>query len=490
MISAQLGCGVRIWLVRMYLTAVVLTSLITVALAGEVRTATDFAELTSVCRHIDPFVVGSTILVERHDSGLAYSWPRSSVPFLGDLSILAYEENDHFVYTCGDASSMIRVSPKTGGGLAEPASVRRFIHLKPDIYVVDDFFQPVEPGTSVEWLIGCRSKPQITGPRLALSDGDGELVCETLWPAGKRVQQAAWAGHTNQSIFSYCLNQKATASGARFLHVLHLRKSSNGQTPVKSIVEDENGRLELAISSPEKVFHLTLPPPGAGAGWITIQDAGGKMLVPRRPLTSGILPHGPEGVRLLDRWDKAYRDGRRAPWDTGKPAPELKRVVEAGIVKPCRTIVLGCGSGTNAVYLADQGFEVTAVDVAPTALSIAAEKASETGVDVRWVLADVLALPDLQPFDFVFDRGCYHNVRYVDATGFVESLRRLSRPGTRCLVLSLDRDGPPGVREKQMRDDFTTLYEFEWLQDSGVEDRDGKVRRESWSLMLRRKVDK
>jgi SAM-dependent methyltransferase len=206
-------------------------------------------------------------------------------------------------------------------------------------------------------------------------------------------------------------------------------------------------------------------------------------------LASGVLPHGTEGLRLLDRWDSAYRDGKKAPWDTGAPAPELKRVMEAGLVQPCRVVELGCGSGENAIYLAQKGFEVTAIDVAPTAIGLAAVRAERAGVRVRWVLADVLALPELETYDFIFDRGCYHNVRYVDAAGFVASLRRLSHAGTRCLILSLNRDSPPGVREQTMRDDFSALYDFEWLRDSGVEDRHGTARRESWSLMLRRKAE-
>jgi SAM-dependent methyltransferase len=192
-------------------------------------------------------------------------------------------------------------------------------------------------------------------------------------------------------------------------------------------------------------------------------------------------------MRLLERWDSAYRDGRTAPWDTKMVAPALQQAVESGAIKPCRTVTLGCGTGANAIYLARQGFDVTAIDVAPTALGLADDKARQAGVRVRWLLADVLALPDLRPFDLVFDRGCYHNVRYVDAEGFVESLRRLTRPGSQCLILSCNRDAPPGVREETMRDDFSALFDFVWLRDSGVEGRDGKVWRESWSLLMQRK---
>jgi hypothetical protein len=80
-------------------------------------------------------------------------------------------------------------------------------------------------------------------------------------------------------------------------------------------------------------------------------------------------------------------------------------------------------------------------------------------------------------------------VHYVDAAGFVQTLRRLTHPGSRCLILSCNNDRPPGVREQHMRDDFSALFDFEWLRDSAIEGRDGSVRRESWSLMLRRKEE-
>ena len=76
------------------------------------------------------------------------------------------------------------------------------------------------------------------------------------------------------------------------------------------------------------------------------------------------------------------------------------------MIKPGRAVVLGCGTGTNAIYLAKRGFEVTAIDIAPTALNLAQDRAEKADVKVRWLLADVLAPPvDLERFDFIFDRG-------------------------------------------------------------------------------------
>ena len=55
------------------------------------------------------------------------------------------------------------------------------------------------------------------------------------------------------------------------------------------------------------------------------------------------------------------------------------------------------------------------------------------------------------------------------------------------LLLSLNRDGLPGVREHHMRDDFSSLFQFEWLRRSGTEGQKSGPDRPRWSAMLHRK---
>jgi len=456
-------------------------------LRGGAPVAADFAELTAAVRPLETFLAGNVLTVGKAAAAPAFDSPQSCNPFPADARILAYEEHRDFVCAVGDASHILQDSSSAEAGAVRPQFIRRGLLLKPNIFVVDDFLRVPLDRAVVSWTLGCRSRAAADGKHWTFAAGDQQLVWETLWPADTMAQQVAEHPGPNATVRAYGMELPARADGVRLLQVFHVRKTGEADTAVSSTVGDKDGLLTLAISTPQRTFHLTLPRPGGDAGDIAIQDAAGNDLTPRRPLGAGILPHGPEGVRLVERWDSAYRDGRTAPWDKGIVAPALKQAVESGAIKPCRTVTLGCGTGTNAIYLASQGFDVTAIDVAPTALGLAADKADRAGVRVRWLLADVLALPDLEPFDLVFDRGCYHNVRYVDAAGFVESLRRLTRPGSKCLILSCNRDAPPGVREQTMRDDFSALFEFEWLRDSGVESRDGSVRRESWSLLMRRK---
>jgi len=105
-------------------------------------------------------------------------------------------------------------------------------------------------------------------------------------------------------------------------------------------------------------------------------------------------------------WEQLYQD-KFAPWDVKRPDSHLAGVVTNTPVKPCRALELGCGTGTNAIWLARQGFTVTAMDLSETALAQARKK--EGADKCAFVLADFFddPLPGTD-FGFVFDLGCMH----------------------------------------------------------------------------------
>ena len=67
-------------------------------------------------------------------------------------------------------------------------------------------------------------------------------------------------------------------------------------------------------------------------------------------------------------WNERYEKDN-TPWETGQPSSELQRVLAEFPIRPCRAVELGCGTGANAVWLAQQGFEVTALDLSPLAIA-------------------------------------------------------------------------------------------------------------------------
>src|SRR5947209_11962622 len=107
-------------------------------------------------------------------------------------------------------------------------------------------------------------------------------------------------------------------------------------------------------------------------------------------------------------WDERYQQGA-TPWETDQPSSELQRVLAEAAIQPCRALELGCGTGASAVWLAQQGFDVTALDLSALAIDRARQQANRAGVRVNFHVADVLNPPEelVCPFDFLFDRGCY-----------------------------------------------------------------------------------
>jgi len=178
-------------------------------------------------------------------------------------------------------------------------------------------------------------------------------------------------------------------------------------------------------------------------------------------------------------WNERYREGN-LPWDTGRPSSELQRILSQYNIAPCRALDIGCGTGTNSVWLAQQGFDVTGLDLAPLAIERAEQRARAAGVEAQFVVADVLQLPDLrEPFAFFFDRGCYHAVRRSAPEQYAPAVARQLASGGRGLILAGNArephdPGPPVVTEEQIRDELglafhiLDLHEFRFDEAPGV----------------------
>ncbi|MEE1752867.1 class I SAM-dependent methyltransferase [Streptomyces sp. SP18CS02] len=94
-------------------------------------------------------------------------------------------------------------------------------------------------------------------------------------------------------------------------------------------------------------------------------------------------------------WDTRYAD-RPQVW-SGRPNGAL--VAEVSGLAPGRVLDVGCGEGADAVWLAREGWDVTALEVSGIALERAAEHARDAGVAVRWVHATLTAA-ELPPASF------------------------------------------------------------------------------------------
>jgi SAM-dependent methyltransferase len=124
----------------------------------------------------------------------------------------------------------------------------------------------------------------------------------------------------------------------------------------------------------------------------------------------------------------------RMPWDGG-PRAELVNLVESGRIQPCRAIDLGCGTGSNAIYLAQRGFDVTGVDFASAAIAKARHRAADAGAGASFAVADLTKLQGVSgPFDFLVDYGTFDDLTPVGRDLYLKSLLALSHAGSHFLL--------------------------------------------------------
>ncbi|MGH8224560.1 MAG: class I SAM-dependent methyltransferase [Gammaproteobacteria bacterium] len=142
-------------------------------------------------------------------------------------------------------------------------------------------------------------------------------------------------------------------------------------------------------------------------------------------------------------WNDSYAAGDM-PWDTGEPDDNLVEFVRSGAVAPGRALEVGCGTGTDVLWLARQGFVALGIDIAPLAVEQARAKAAEAKLDCRFESLDLLS-DDVSggPFDFVFDRGCFHVFDEADERArFAERVAAILAPNGRWLSLIGSTEGP------------------------------------------------
>jgi SAM-dependent methyltransferase len=137
-------------------------------------------------------------------------------------------------------------------------------------------------------------------------------------------------------------------------------------------------------------------------------------------------------------WDGIYHRYplRRLPWELGRPREVLVDLVESGGVEPCGTLDLCCGAGTNPVYLAEKGFDLTALDISDRAVELAMEKAEQSNAEIDFLIGDFVSLPFKKGrFDFVFDFGCFHHVDPEHREAFIEGVHRALESGGKYLMV-------------------------------------------------------
>ena len=192
-------------------------------------------------------------------------------------------------------------------------------------------------------------------------------------------------------------------------------------------------------------------------------------------------------------WDERYKTSPgQLPWDTGVTAPELVEYFESLEKVPGQVLEIGCGTGTNAIWMAKKGSHVIATDISPTAIEEAKRKRDEEGLEIDFRVSNILEeLPSKDDsLDFVFDRGVFHVMTPDDRRTFIDAVAKMLRTNGYWLCLAGNADdksnpeeeGPPRLKASEVIDLAEEKFEIHSLTRSSFILPDG-IKKLAWKVL-------
>jgi len=152
----------------------------------------------------------------------------------------------------------------------------------------------------------------------------------------------------------------------------------------------------------------------------------------------------------------------RPCWDKGVPAPELIRHISGK--SPGNAIDLGCGTGTNLLYLAKNGWRITGLDYAP--LAIVKAKRKLKNFQKTLLIADVTKLDEIElpgPYDLGLDIGCLHSLPESSRLPYIKGLGKWILPGSSFLIYAFqpdDKNNKKGIPKAELISYFMDGFEL------------------------------
>lgn len=228
--------------------------------------------------------------------------------------------------------------------------------------------------------------------------------------------------------------------------------------PIHPVFESDDQEMQIALERMEARFH-------ALEAEATYDESG-------RPTRHYAQLLKVAGTAIRSHWlwiDEMYA-GSSQPWEIDDPQPSVVRLANSALISG-HVLDVGCGTGSNALFLAELGHVVVGIDQATLALHKARLKAEERGLRPAFIVGDVKNLPLRREFfDTVIDSGLLHTL--FNPSGikeFVTDIHGALKPGGRYHVICLSERASCHGARRLSQDDILNIFAEGWAVES-IED--------------------
>ncbi len=190
-----------------------------------------------------------------------------------------------------------------------------------------------------------------------------------------------------------------------------------------------------------------------------------------------------------NEWEARYQAGTTG-WDRGQASPGLFYWLDQGmLVPPAQVLIPGCGNGYEVDELARRGFDVVALDIAPTPVNNLRQRLLHQGLKATVEQADLFYWQTDTPFDAVYEQTCLCAIDPTEREAYAEKLYQWLRPGGLLLAQFMQTGQEGGPPFHCALGEMETLFppaRWRWPDQAGPVVDMGEGRQERGYALVRR----
>lgn len=171
-------------------------------------------------------------------------------------------------------------------------------------------------------------------------------------------------------------------------------------------------------------------------------------------------------MQLKNEWENRYQQGQTG-WDRGEVSPNLLYWVESEILKPCRILIPGCGNGYEVLTFAEKGFEVVAIDIAPTPVVNLRKTLKERQLNAEIIQNDFFTWELGNPFDAIYEQTSLCALQPDKWESYEKCLYDWLKPGGKLFAQFMqtgEEGGPPFHCDIPVMTDLFAAYRWQWSE--------------------------